>query len=552
VMDLSLKQNKLPKGWVLAELRHVVEEPKKDIVDGPFGSNLKANEYTDSGIPVLKIQNIKANQFIDKNIKYIKDTKADELSRHSFTAGDLIITKLGDPLGLCCKVPERYSYGIIVADLIRIRPSTERVFDKYLIYAINGSFVQLQFKSITKGTTRPRVNLSIVRNIKIPYAPLPEQRCIVEKIEELFSELDNGVESLKKAREQLKTYRQAVLKYAFEGKLTREWREQQIQAGNPSEPAEKLLERIKKEREAHYLKQVEEWQKACEQAEKDGSKKPAKPRKPKDLPPLTEKELAELPELPERWGWVKVDQLLAFDSFSLKAGPFGSALKKSSYVKKGFKIYGQEQVIRNDPSYGDYYISEEKYKELITCKVKPKDVLVSLVGTVGKVLVLPEKIEPGIINPRLIKISLNAKSMLPEFFSYYFESAFLKNLYATKTHGATMDILNLGIIQDLPFPFCSIHEQQAIVQEIETRLSVCDQLEQTIEDSLKKSEALRQSILKKAFEGELTREWRLAHPELISGENSAESLLEKIRAEKERLKGEGTKRRSGKIRKMRF
>ena len=413
--------------------------------------------------------------------------------------------------------------------------------NRYLCYYLN----QLDYRYFVTGTTRLKLNQAAMKQVPIKVPPLQEQNEIVEKIEELFSELDNGVESLKKAREQLKTYRQAVLRYAFEGKLTQEWREQQKQAGDPPEPAEKLLECIKKEREAHYQKQVEDWKKACEQAKKDGSKRPVKPRKPKDLPPLTEKELAELPELPDGWGWVKVDQLLDFDPFSLKAGPFGSALKKSSYVKKGFKIYGQEQVIRNDSSYGNYYISEEKYKELITCKVKPKDVLISLVGTVGKVLVLPDKIEPGVINPRLIKISLNTKSMLPDFFSYYFESAFLKNLYATKTHGATMDILNLGIIKDLPFPFCSINEQQAIVFEIETRLSVCDKLEQTIEDSLKKAEALRQSILKKAFEGELTKEWREAHPELISGENSAESLLARIREEKENQRKNSPQRLKG-------
>ncbi len=75
-------------------------------------------------------------------------------------------------------------------------------------------------------------------------------------------------------------------------------------------------------------------------------------------------------------------------------------------------------------------------------------------------------------------------------------------------------------------------EQRAIVSEIESRLSVCDKMEQTIEDSLKKAEALRQSILKKAFVGELTKDWREKHPELITGENSAEKLLEKIKAEK--------------------
>ena len=393
-----------------------------------------------------------------------------------------------------------------------------------------GFFLKVLINQIPdKGYAR---HFQYIEKTRIPLPPLPEQHRIVAKIEELFSELNNGIGNLKKALEQLKTYRQAVLKYAFEGKLTKEWRTLQRWAGNPPEPAEKLLEQIKTEREKHYQKQLEDWKKACEQAKTEGKKKPAKSKKPKELPPLTEKELAELPKLPEGWCWSRIDDLLNFDHFSLKAGPFGSALKKSCYVRNGYKIYGQEQVIRNDYKYGEYYVSEEKYQELITCKVRPKDILVSLVGTIGKILILPEKIEPGVINPRLIKISLNQKAMLPEFFKFYFESAFLKSLYRLKTHGATMDILNLGIIQDLPFPFCSIPEQNQIVSEIESRLSVCDKIEQTIEDSLKKAEAMRKSILKKAFSGELTKDWREKHPELIAGENSAEKLLEKINAEK--------------------
>ena len=105
----------IPNGWALVKLGDLVVDPKKDLVDGPFGSNLKADEYTDSGVPVFKIQNIKAKRFLDKKINYITEEKANSLSRHSFVSGDLIITKLGDPLGLCCKAPEKYRYGIIVA-----------------------------------------------------------------------------------------------------------------------------------------------------------------------------------------------------------------------------------------------------------------------------------------------------------------------------------------------------------------------------------------------------------------------------------------------------
>jgi type I restriction enzyme S subunit len=189
-----LVEGELPSGWALVKLGNLVVDPKRDLVDGPFGSNLKADEYTDSGVPVFKIQNIKVNRFVDKKINYITEEKAKSLSRHSFVSGDLIITKLGDPLGLCCKVPENYRYGIIVADLMRLRPNNLVVYDQFLIYAINCNVVQNQFKAITKGTTRPRVNLTIVRDIQIPLPPLPEQHRIVQEIESRLSVCDKIVQ----------------------------------------------------------------------------------------------------------------------------------------------------------------------------------------------------------------------------------------------------------------------------------------------------------------------------------------------------------------------
>ena len=165
-------KNNIPEYWKILKLGDLVNNPKKDLVDGPFGSNLKSQEYIESGVPVLKIQNIKSNKFIDKHICFVSNEKAKSLIRHSFKAGDLIITKLGEPLGLCCKVPIKYPFGIIVADLIRLRPNNDIVSNTYLTYLINSEIVQKQFKAITKGTTRARVNLTVVRDIEIPSPPL--------------------------------------------------------------------------------------------------------------------------------------------------------------------------------------------------------------------------------------------------------------------------------------------------------------------------------------------------------------------------------------------
>jgi len=206
-------------------------------------------------------------------------------------------------------------------------------------------------------------------------------------------------------------------------------------------------------------------------------------------------------------------------------------VKKSFYVESGYKIYGQEQVISGNHKIGNYYVDEIKYQELFSCAVKSKDALISLVGTVGKVLILPDDCEEGIINPRLIKISFNS-FYNPEFFKYYFESAYLKSLYAHKSHGATMDIITLGIIQELPFPLFSIKEQNQIIQEIESRLSVCDKMEQSITESILKAEALRQSILKKAFEGKLLSHAEIELCKAAADYEPASELLKKIQAEK--------------------
>ncbi len=528
---------KLPENWKLCTTKDIAK-----LINGDRGKNYPSRQhYVDRGIPFISAGNLNEGKILFDNLNYISKKRYDLLNNGKLIEGDIIYCIRGT-LGKSA-IFSNLENGAIASSLVIIR-LREGINRKIFFYYLDSPFGKQLIKHFDNGTAQPNLSAESVSKYLIPLAPLPEQHCIVEKIEELFSELDNGIESLKKAREQLKTYRQAVLKHAFEGKLTGEWREQQIQAGNPPEPAEKLLPRIKKERETQYQKQVEAWQKACEQAKRDGSKKPAKPKKPKDLPPLIEKELAELPELPKGWRWLRFGQIV----HDLKRGPFGSAIKKEFFVPKGIKVYEQKNAIYKSAMMGDYYISNEKFKELSGFEVKAGDYIVSCSGTIGKIYRLPKNAEKGVINQALLRIKISEKLLEHNFFLNIFESSHFQTKILKDTKGSAMP--NLAGVKELelvPFAYCSLTEQEIIVQEIETRLSVCDKLEQTIEDSLKKAEALRQSILKKAFEGELTKEWREAHPELISGENSAESLLARIRTEKARLAGDGKQRQHRKV-----
>lgn len=341
---------------------------------------------------------------------------------------DDILLSVRAPVGPTNLAPCKVCIG---RGLTAIRPS-EVLLTRYVLLFFR--YFEAQLASKGTGTTFKAITQDVVKNLEIPIPPLPEQERIVARIEELFSQLDAGVETLKKTKAQLSVYRQAVLKEAFEGRLTQAFREEN--------------------------------------------------------------------GLPD-WKTISITQAIVQRKNALKAGPFGSALKKECYVPSGYKVYGQEQVIANNENIGNYYIDEEKYQELISCAIAPHDILISLVGTVGKVLVLSDNCLPGIINPRLIKVTLDEKIMMPYFFKYYFESAYLKSLYKKKAHGATMDVLNMGMIKELPFPLCDIQEQGQVIKEIESRLSVCDSIEQTVDIALQQAEAMRQSILKEAFEGTL-------------------------------------------------
>ena len=209
----------LPAGWSWQPLQNLTANPKQDVVDGPFGSDLKASEYVAAGVPIARLQNIDRNAFVTKNIRYLTHEKAADLSRHEFRPNDILITKLGDPLGKACIVPASIGRGVIVADLVRVRPDESRVDRQYLTYAINSPSIIKQFELHTKGTTRPRVNLSVLRQLPIPVAPREVQDEIVAELEKQFSRLDEAVANLQRVKANLKRYKASVLNDAVEGRL---------------------------------------------------------------------------------------------------------------------------------------------------------------------------------------------------------------------------------------------------------------------------------------------------------------------------------------------
>lgn len=492
----------LPEFWEWMPLEKLITDPKKDIVDGPFGSDLKASEYKDKGVPIARLQNIDRNRFIYKNIRFISHEKAQELGRHNFRAGDILITKLGYPLGKACIVPQSIKQGIIVADLVRVRLASGQINQNYLVYAINSPPLIRQFEKHTKGTTRPRVNLGMIRKLPIPVAPPTDQKLIVAEIEKEFSRLDEAVAALKRIQANLKRYKASVLKAAVEGKLTEQWRKEHPDV----EPASKLLKRILVERrknwEEDYIKQ---YVAAHGHAPKDDSwkKKYKEPAAP---------DTSNLPQLPNGWVWATLPQLGELNRGKSKHRPRNAPHLYGGpypFVQTG-DIKSATGVIRK---YKQTY-SEEGLKQ---SRLWPKGTLcITIAANIADTAILgfdacfPDSIVGYIAESENVDI---------RFVEYFFRTA-KENIERFAPATAQKNI-NLEILNDLAISLPPVREQQAIINEIDQRLSVTEEIDIALDINLKRSERLRHSILKKAFSGGLGSNGNvLSHSEFECGGGS--------------------------------
>jgi len=218
---------------------------------------------------------------------------------------------------------------------------------------------------------------------------------------------------------------------------------------------------------------------------------------------LTNKNVKE-GELPKGWKDLKLKDI-TLEKEGLRRCPFGSAIKKEFFVPDGYKVYEQGNAINNDPYRGRYFVDEKKYQELINFKVLPSDLIVSCSGvTLGRICELPDDAKPGIINQALLRIRLKKDLILNKYFVLHFRGAFFQKRIFDQSQGTAMpNLVGIKDFKEIDMLVPPVKEQQLIVDELESKLTVCHKIEETISQSLQQAETLRQSILKKAFEGKL-------------------------------------------------
>ena len=372
--------------------------------------------------------------------------------------------------------------GCWTIDTAYFAVGTKNVYLRYFYYLLR----LLGLGMFDRSTTVPSLSRDDYNPIEIPLAPLPEQKRIVGKLEGLFSDLDAGVAALERARANLKRYRAAVLKAAVEGKLTEQWRKE----NPPKETASKLLERILAERSKNW----------------NGKGKYKEPVQP---------DTNNLPKLPEGWCWVNVEQIADVKT--------GATPKRGTpaYYNKGTIPWITSAVV-NEPyvNKAKEYITSLALKKTNT-KLFPKySLLIALYGE-GKTR--------GKVTELLIEAATNQAIAAMIFEGTAFECKRYAKIFFQKNYedlrkvavGGVQPNLSIGIIKRTALPLPPLDEQDQIVSEVDSRLSIADRIEASLENDAKRSKRLRQAILKRAFEGKLV-------PQDPSDE-PASALLERIR-----------------------
>jgi type I restriction enzyme S subunit len=509
----------LPQGWALVTLRDLTSNPKQDIISGPFGSNLKAEEYVSKGVPIIRLQNVDSGRFLEKNMRFITPQKARELSAHTFQSGDIVITKLGDPLGKACIVPDSLPSGIVVADVVRVRIDESRFLKNYVVFAVNSPSVMNQINSEMKGSTRPRVNLNQIRDLQIPLAPIAEQRRISAKLESLLGQVDACQQRLDKIPTLLKRFRQAVLAAACSGGLTEDWREKS-QHSIALSPIEKLRET--------GLRRLQAFQLELTAAARRGTRRP---RRPTNLEPqLRDNPAAD--ELPEGWFWISFEDAASTISYAMSSGPFGSALGRKDYRATGVPVIrGQNIQAGKFVAENFVFISPEKANELARSSTKPGDIVVVAVGSSGQSAIIPKTIQFAILSQNCNKITVDSELVLPEFVNFVLQVEIAGEQLRERTTDTARPFLSLTNLKTLLLPVPPLPEQQEIVRRVESLFALADTIKQRYKNAQAFVDKLTPSLLAKAFRGELVPQ--------DPNDEPASVLLERIKAEKKPTQSKG-------------
>ncbi len=499
---MTAEKNKLPSGWIQSSLGKMAQS-----MGGGTPSKADPDFWTDGTIPWVSPKDMKVFKLVSSEDKLT--LKA--LDRLSLIPAESVLVVVRSGI-LSRTFPVAISkQPVTINQDMRAFVPKEGILADYLAWQLIAKEQEILSACSKDGTTVASIEGPVLANFPLLLAPAAEQTRIVEKLEELLSDLDAGVAELKAAQRKLGQYRQSLLKAAVEGALTAQWRAQHT----PTETGAQLLERILTERRARWeARQLAKFEAQGKAPPKDWRKKYPEPVLP---------DISDLPKLPPNWVWASGEQLCEF-------------ITKGTTPPKDLDTDGEKTVpflrVTNLTDRGELDLSDKVFVSakthqgfLARSAVYPDDVLMNIVGPpLGQVAVVPKTFPEWNIN-QAIAIFRAVDGVLPAFICCHLLSPVAQKwLKARSKTTAGQTNLTLEVCRELPFPLPPVDEQQALVLHLTAAIDGTARQNQTIDQALKQSAAQRKNILKAAFSGQLVPQ--------DPGDEPAAVLLERIRAER--------------------
>ncbi|EPZ8238441.1 restriction endonuclease subunit S [Vibrio fluvialis] len=495
---------KLPSGWILARIEEITMPV----------NTLNPSDTPQKKISYLDIGSINNELGIINQPKVLLGIDAPSRARQVVIPDDTIYSTVRPYLQAIAMVPSSLANPIASTGFCVLRPS-EGINKKYLFYFVRSDQFLKAIVPLQRGVSYPAVRSKDVLSRDIPLPPTNEQNRIIDKLEELFSELDAGVKELKAAQTKLSQYRQSLLKSAVEGSLTQQWRAEN--SDKVQETGEQLLARILKQRREQWQQQ-----KLAEFAEK--GKTPPKNWQDK-YPEPVQPDTTDLPELPKGWVWASLDML----------GDIVSGVTKGTKRKAEIAVREVPYLRVANVQRGFLNLDEVKTIQATESDIKkytlvPGDILFNEGGDrdkLGRGWVWYGEVENCIHQNHVFRMRAFVTDLVPELISHHgntFGKLWFQSAGKQTTNLAS---INKGILQEFPVPLAPVIEQNKIMELLEEELTLLAKQEEYTLAALTTSEAQRKNILKSAFSGQLVPQ--------DPNDEPASVLLEKIKQEREAL-----------------
>lgn len=402
----------IPSDWGICKLKFTALGKDQCFIDGDW---IESKDINTDGIRYLTSGNVGPLKYKEQGNGYITEDTFRKLECKDVYEGDILISRLNEPISRACIVPNLNSRIVTCVDNVIYRPDCNRFNKKYIIYVLNCTPYTEKANLSARGVTMHRVSRTMLGNFYIPVPSIAEQQVIASFLDAKTKPIDDIIAKREKQIKLLEEMKSTIISRAVTKGL------------NP---------------DAQMKDSGIEW----------------------------------IGEIPEGWEMRKLKYILKSEKYNIKTGPFGTQLKGNDLREEGdVPVYNQRNVIDNQFHSPSVFVTLDKANELAGFHTKPNDVLITSRGTIGKAAILPNGAKEGILHPCLIALRINQDLVNLKYLLYYINrfEGFAINVFL-ESNATTIEVIYTDTLKNIFVTLPQLEEQKRIVSYLDSETSKID------------------------------------------------------------------------------